>query len=103
MEITVQNSPEIKAFLREKKTLFWWIQQDEIENVDIKFMVEQILNYGDDQDVKRLFELVGIEKVADIFYQQTNRERVNYKKQVVNYFNLYFKKYVPQYSDKRAS
>jgi len=38
--------------------------------------------------------VIGIRNVAEIFYQDTNRERVNYYPEVVNFFNLYFKKNV---------
>ncbi|CEG11018.1 conserved hypothetical protein [groundwater metagenome] len=88
------NSPEIKAFIRENSTLFWWIKEEEKENIDTKFLVEQILNYGDEKNVKKLFELVGIDKVADIFYEQTSPERmrVNYFPQVINFFRIYFNK-----------
>ncbi len=88
------NTPEIKKFIRENSSLFWWIKEEEKENIDIKFLVEQILNYGDEKSVKRLFELVGIDKVADIFYEQTSPERmrVNYRPRTINFFNLYFKR-----------
>ena len=50
------NSPEIKAFIREHTCLFWWIKPEEKENISLDFLVETILNYGDVQDIKRLFE-----------------------------------------------
>ncbi|MBU0566635.1 hypothetical protein KJ693_07760 [bacterium] len=86
------NSPEIKEFICENSSLFWWIKEKEKENLSIEFLVEMILNYGDKKSVKKLFKLVGIDKVADIFYKQTLRRRVNYFPQVVNFFDLYFKK-----------
>ncbi|PKP60329.1 MAG: hypothetical protein CVT88_03355 [Candidatus Altiarchaeales archaeon HGW-Altiarchaeales-1] len=88
------NSPEIKKFIRENSSLFWWIKEDEKENISIDFLVETILNYGDEKSVKKLFDLVGIDNVADIFYEQTSHRRVNYFPPVVNFFNLYFKKNV---------
>ena len=86
------NSPAIKEFIRENSSLFWWIKEDEKENIDIKFLVEQILNYGDERSVKKLFDLVGIDRVASIFYKQIAKRRVNYFPQVINFFKLYFKK-----------
>jgi len=84
----------IKMFIKKYSYLFWWVKESEKENINLKAVVEAVLNYGDKQCVKRLFELVGIRKVAEIFYQDTNRERVNYYPEVVNFFNLYFKRNV---------
>ncbi|MBN2663713.1 MAG: hypothetical protein JXR68_08700 [Bacteroidales bacterium] len=89
----MENTPEIKQFIRENSSLFWYFKQDEKENINHEILVEFILNYGDEISVKKLFELLGIDYVADIFYEQTNRQRVNYQKRTIHYFNLYFKKY----------
>lgn len=87
------NSPEIKQFIRENASLFWWIKEDEKENISLNLLVEAILNYGNLEDIKRLFELIGIEKVADIFNRQTSGFRTNYYPETLNYFKLFFKKY----------
>ena len=87
------NSPEVKAFIRENSVLFWYIPEDKKEDISEEVLVEFILNYGDEKSVKKLFELLGIKRIAQIFYEQTNRTRVNYFPQVVNYFKLYFDKY----------
>lgn len=91
------HSPEIKAFIRENSPLFWYIPEDKKENISQEFLVETILNYGDVKSVKKLFELIGINKVAKIFYKQTSRERINYFPQVVNFFNLYFKRHASRH------
>ena len=46
------NSPEIKAFIREKSSLFWHIPEDKKENVSQDVLVEYILNYGSMDDIK---------------------------------------------------
>jgi len=88
------NSPEIKAFIRENSSLFWYTPEDKKEEISHEFLVETILNFGDEKSVKKLFDLLGLEYVAEIFHKQTNRQRVNYFPQVVNYFSLYFDKHV---------
>ena len=88
------NSPEIKAFIREYSSLFWYTPEDKKEEISHEFLVETILNFGDEKSVKKLFDLLGLEYVAEIFHKQTNRQRVNYFPQVVNYFSLYFEKHV---------
>jgi len=44
-------------------------------------------------DVRELIALLGIQEVAKIFRENTNRARINYRPEVVNYFQLYFQKY----------
>ena len=97
------KSPEIKQFIRENSSLFWYIPEKEKENISQEALVESILNYGDEKSVKKLFNLLGIEKVADIFYKQTHKtgiaaKRINYFPRVINFFNLYFKRHVPGYT-----
>ena len=90
----MENSKEIKAFINEKKSLFWYIPENEKENINQEALVEFILNFGNDKDVKRLFELIGIKETANIFRNQIKSSRNNYFKQVTHYFNLYFLKHV---------
>ncbi len=83
---------KIKEFIRENTHLFWYIKEDARENVSIEFLVETILHYGNEKSVKKLFDLVGIRNVADIFYKQISGKRVNYPPRTVHFFDLYFKK-----------
>ncbi len=97
------NSPEVKEFIRENSALFWYTPEDHKENINHEFLIETILNYGDLNSVKKLFELLGLQYVANIFYKQTNRTRVNYFPMNIHYFNLYFDKHVPGYINKSAN
>lgn len=90
------NSPEIKAFIRKNKTLFWYTPEDKKEDISLEFLVETILNYGDLMAVKQLFELMGIKKVAEIFFNSINlsdRRKGNYHELTINYFTLLLKRY----------
>jgi ABC-type nitrate/sulfonate/bicarbonate transport system ATPase subunit len=89
---TEMNGLEIKEFIRENSSLFWYIKEDAKENISIELLVETILNYGNEKGVKKLFDLVGIKKVAEIFYKQISGTRVNYLPRTVHFFDLYFKK-----------
>lgn len=88
---TFLNSAEIKLFINDHSALFWSIPERAIENISLNVLAETILQYGDIPDIKRLFELIGIEKVAKIFNQQIAQRRCNYKPSTINYFKLYFK------------
>lgn len=78
-------------FVRKRKHLFWSTKNyDGLSNAVI---VEGVLNYGDMDDVKELIALLGIQEVAKIFRENTNRPRVNYDQKIINYFSLFFNKY----------
>ncbi|MBW6460090.1 MAG: hypothetical protein K0B08_05905 [Bacteroidales bacterium] len=85
--------------IRMNRHLFWYIPEMEKENISLEALVETILNYGDLEAVRQLFNTVGIKTVADIFFRQTNRPRVNYFPQVVHFFTLYFNRHVHGSSD----
>jgi len=90
------NSPEIQAFIREHRALFWYTPEDKKEDISLEFLVETILNYGDLKAVKRLFELLGIRKVAEIFFHSINmsdRRKGNFHELTINYFTLLFQRY----------
>jgi hypothetical protein len=91
-----ENSPEIKAFIREHSALFWYTPEKEKENISHEFLVEHILNYGDIYSVKKLFNIMGIKNVASIFFNSINlseRRKSNYHELTLNYFTLLFNKY----------
>ena len=97
------NSPEIKAFIRKSSYLFWYTPKDKKEEISQEFLVETIFNYGDTLAVKKLFALIGIKKVAEVFFNSIdhrNRRKENYNKLTINYFSLLFKRYAPEVSEK---
>jgi hypothetical protein len=92
----MSNSPEIKAFIRENSSLFWYTPEDKKEDIGHEFLVETILNYGSLSAVKKLFKIMGIKKVAEVFFYSiglSERRRGNYHELTVNYFTLLFQKY----------
>ncbi len=101
--ITTMNTPNIQEFIKKNSVLFWWTPNAEKVHISENVLVERILNYGDEQNVKQLFDLIGIEEAAKIFYQQTSGPRCNYFPQVVNFFNLYFQRHVQRNPYKRAA
>jgi len=90
------NSPEIKAFIQENNHLFWYTPQNKKEDIGPEFLVETILNYGDIGAVRKLFRIMGIKKVAEIFFNSINssqRRRSNYNELTINFFTLVFNRY----------
>jgi len=82
---------KIGDFVKKRKHLFWSTRN--YDGLSNEAIVEGVLNYGDMNDVRELISLLGIHEVAKIFHGDTNRARVNYRPEIVNYFQLYFQKY----------
>ena len=90
-----ENSYELKQLIRENSKIFWYIKENAKENLSLPVVVEFFLNYADEKNTKRLFKIVGIDIVADIFFKDMSMERRkgNYLPLVAHYYNLYFKKH----------
>lgn len=71
--------------------MVWYVKDP--ENLSPEAIVEAVLNYGDFDDVKKLFLILGVKKAAGIFRSRARRKRTNYDPKIAHYFNLYFKKY----------
>lgn len=79
-------------FVRQRKQLFWSTKN--YDGLSKAAVVEAILNYGDMDDVRELIALLGMKETAKIFREHTtNRMRINYRPEIVNYFQFYFAKY----------
>ena len=90
------RTEELKNFIREHEALFWYSPGDKGETVSDELLVETILNYGNMNNVKQLFRLMGIRKTAQIFFNsinQSERRKNNYYELTRNYFTRYFNRY----------
>ncbi|RJQ31027.1 hypothetical protein C4572_03085 [Candidatus Parcubacteria bacterium] len=81
----------VKDFIKKRPYLVWGTKN--YDNLSEEAVVEGVLNYGEFEDVKNLFAILGIKKVAAIFNRQISQKRNNYRPKIKNYFALYFKKY----------
>lgn len=85
-------------FIQKYSNIFWHISPNKKNDISNDVLIEYILNYGDLNAVKELFDTMSIETVSEIFKINAFKERTNYFPQVKNYFNLVFIKHVPGYS-----
>lgn len=93
MKNSIKDSPELKNFLEERSALWWWVPKDKVESLSLNSVVETILNYGRSKDVRELFDLIGVDEAAKIFYKQIAGKKPNYHKRTINFFKLYFKRH----------
>jgi len=82
---------KINDFIKKRPYLVWGTRN--YDNLSEEAIVENVLNYGDIDDVKEMFSILGVKKSAIIFKKQISQKRNNYRPKIKNYFNLYFKKY----------
>ena len=82
---------EIKDFAKKRPYLFWHIK--DFDSLSEEAIVEAVLNLGSWEDTQELIKILGIEKTASIFRKRSKEKRSNYRPEIKNYFELYFKKY----------
>jgi len=54
-------------------------------------------------DVKALFNLLGMDRVAEVFFAAKGRQKLNYFPQIYNFFTLVFNRYGPQRNTKQPA
>ena len=89
----------LKDFILNHKTFWWWVPEKELIALSIASVVEATLNYGQEEDLAILFEMIGVSKVSEIFKAGNKGIRSNYQSDVIAFFDAYFKRHVPGYSD----
>ena len=88
---------EIHKFIKQRPYLVWYVK--DLDGLDEASIVEHVLNYGDWDDVQEMIKILGMQKVAQIFYRKSLPSKVgrqNYRPEIIRYFNLYFNKYALQ-------
>ena len=96
MNRVLSMNEELKQYISEHKGLFWYTPESKLHTISSSFLVETILNYGDMDAVRNLFEIMGIDNVAKIFFEDTDRSKRrknNYQELTLNYFTLLFNRY----------
>jgi len=92
----MERTPEIKKFIEDHQELFWYTPAPKSEMVTDELLVETILNYGQLNDIRELFNIAGKKNVAAIFFdgiRKSARKRNNYNELTINYFTLFFNRY----------
>lgn len=84
------NDPKLQQFIKKNSHYFWYIPEKDKPNLSLNTVVEFILSFGDENNIKELFDIVGVSRVAQIFRQQISQKRINYKPQTAHFFTDYF-------------
>lgn len=91
----MEHSKELKDLIKKNAHLFWYSKESEKTKLPIGMVLEFFINYASKEDIKALFDVIGIKSAAAIFKKQieTWGSRSNYIPVFQNYFKLYFEKY----------
>jgi hypothetical protein len=84
----------LHQLIKRKPYLVWYVKN--LENLSEASIVENILNYGDWDDVRDMIKIVGMGKTARIFRERSIPDkfgRQNYRPEIKHYFQLYFDKH----------
>jgi hypothetical protein len=84
------NSPEVQQFIREQSHLFWYTPEDKKAEISHEFLVETILNYGDMDAIRKLIQLLGIDRLSEVFFSAQGRKKLNYYPEIYHFFSLFF-------------
>lgn len=85
---------QLGVFIKKRPHLVWYTKN--YDDLSPESIVEAVLNYGDWEDVQILIKIIGIKEMARIFRKKSKPSKIgrqNYRPEIINYFNLYFKKY----------
>ena len=85
----------IQSFIKKRPHLVWYVS--DLGGLSEEAIVEATLNYGDWEDFQNMVKVLGLTKTAKIFREKSKPSKIgrqNYEPKVINYFTLYFNKYV---------
>lgn len=88
----------IYEFIKKRPYLVWYVSKKNLGKLNEESIVEHVLNYGNWDDVQKMIKILGLQRTAQIFREKSKPDkfnRQNYDRQVKNYFQLYFNKYLP--------
>jgi len=92
-------TPNLIALIEQNKYLFWSVPENKLADLSADAVVEAVLSNGDEKSVRQLFDILGLEKTAEIFYRQTSSKRTNYRPRTIHFFKLYFDRHAQRNPD----
>jgi hypothetical protein len=91
----MSNSPQaVQDIIKQKPYLAWFTSQ--YNQLSDQAVLEQVLNYGDWDDVKTFIRIRGMTKTAQLFKESISGPRDNYKPIFKHYFTKFFRYHAPE-------
>lgn len=95
-DLTDEQLKSSQNIIRDDPSLIWYTKS--YETLDIRSVVEALLNYGTWEQTQKLINILGMDKTAQLFAWHNSQPRSNLHKLARNYYSLYFDRYAPNYS-----
>lgn len=90
----MESQQELRnKFIDENAHLFWYIRKDALHDISDEVLTEFIMNYGELEQIKKLFLILGGNRLKEIFLGLKARQKLNYYPEVLNFFGLLVKRY----------
>ena len=80
-------------FIQSHKDMFWYTPADKKQDISDSLLVETILNDGSLDDYKTLLQVLTPQRVAEVFFSATGRQKQNYYPEIYHFFSLLLAKY----------
>ena len=81
-------------FIQAHAPLFWYTPEDKKTEISDELLVETILNEGTLADYKSLLQVLGGQRLAEVFFSAKGRQKKNYYPEIYHFFSLLLKQYV---------
>ena len=82
---------DLIQFAKKTPSLFWSTKS--YGKLSAEVILENTLNYGDWEDVQKIFKIMGLSNASKVFDKIANKKRMNLRPSIKHYFKLYFEKY----------
>jgi len=94
--ITAAQLEAARDIIRQDPSLIWYTKS--YDTLDIRSVVEAVLNYGTWQQTQDLIRILGMDQTAELFAWHNSRPRSNLHKLARNYYLHYFTRHAPKHS-----
>lgn len=80
-------------YIQQHANLFWYTPADKKQEISDSLLVETILNYGSLDDYRGLLAVLTPQRVANVFFSASERQKKNYYPEIYHFFSLLLAKY----------
>lgn len=80
-------------YIQQHSALFWYTPTDKKQEISDALLVETILNYGTLEDYRSLLSVLTPQRVAEVFFSATERQKKNYYPEIYHFFSLLLAQY----------
>lgn len=93
-DLTDNQLKSAQNIIRQDPSLIWYTKS--YDTLDIRSVVEAVLNFGYKKQFDELISVLGMDKTARVFDYLNNMPRNNLHPLYRNYYSLYFNRHAPR-------